>query len=74
MYPLLQDTGALARVLLSVLSSLAMAAGGGAFNSVPPTSPGLCNSIYGLPRTALLQVHEEGGRVQIQHVAPDSWG
>lgn len=51
-----------------------MVPGRGAFNSLPPTSLGLCNDIYGLPGTALLQVHEEGSRVQIQHVALDSWG
>lgn len=61
-------------MLLSVLSSLTMVPGRGAFNSLPPTSLGLCNDIYGLPGTALLQVHEEGSRVQIQHVALDSWG
>lgn len=51
-----------------------MIPGRGAFNSLPPTSLGLCNGIYGLPGTALLQVHEEGGRVQIQHVAPPTAG
>lgn len=61
-------------MLLSVLSSLTMIPGRGAFNSLPPTSLGLCNGIYGLPGTALLQVHEEGGRVQIQHVAPRQLG
>lgn len=61
-------------VLLSVLSSLPMVPGRSAFNSLPPTSLGLCNGIYGLHGIAFLQVHEEEGRVQIQHVAPDSWG
>lgn len=50
-----------------------MAAARGAYNSVPPTSPGPGIGIYGLPGPALFQVHEEG-RVQFQHVAPDSWG
>lgn len=75
MYPLLQVTGALADVCCcQVLHSLTTVPGRGAFNSLPPTSPGLCNGICGLPGTALLQVHGEEGRVQIQHVVPDSWG
>lgn len=51
-----------------------MAASRGAFNSVPPSSPGPCIDIYGLPGPALFQVHEVEGRVQIQHVVSDSWG
>lgn len=61
-------------MLLSVLSSLSTRFLVEVLLIASHPSPGLWNGIHGLPGTALLQVHEDDDRVQIQHVAPDSWG